>query len=325
MYSSRIFIVNGLERTLVLMIQTVIATLFQVIVPLSIPVIVGALLGRFKQLDTKPLLTLTLYYLSPALILDTLMTAKVSHDDIVKTLAFSLLNLVLLWLLANGVGRLFKFPASEIAGLTLISSFTNSVNYGLPLVLLAFGKLGLDKASVYVIIQMVIVNTIGVYFAARSHFSIKNAIKSVFSLPAIYAALLAFVLRSFSLTLPDGIAKGVSMIAEAYSPVVLAILGAQMVSVTTSKQEWKYQSTFWTGMTIRMLVSPIIALFCLYILNINGILQSVLFVLACMPVAVNAVILAEKFNASPKMVSKCILWTTLASFIILPFLIVAVK
>ncbi|WP_144555468.1 AEC family transporter [Bacillus sp. X1(2014)] len=307
------------------MIQTVMATLFQVIVPLSIPVVAGALLGHFKQLDTKPLLTLTLYYLSPAIILDTLLTAKVSHDDIFKTIAFSLLNLVLLWLLANGIGRLFKFPASEIAGLTLISSFTNSVNYGLPLVLLAFGKLGLDKASVYVIIQMVIVNTIGVYFAARSHFSIKNAIKSVFSLPAIYAALLAFVFRSLSLSLPDGIARGVAMIAEAYSPVVMAILGVQMVSVTTSKHKVQSQQTFWTGMTVRMFVSPFIAMFCLFVLHINGILQSVLFVLACMPVAVNAVILAEKFNASPKIVSKCILWTTLASFFILPFLIVAVK
>ncbi|WP_180229956.1 hypothetical protein [Bacillus sp. AFS073361] len=48
------------------MIQTIMATLFQVIVPLSIPVI-----------------------------------------------AFSLLNLVLLWLPANGIGKLFKFPANE--------------------------------------------------------------------------------------------------------------------------------------------------------------------------------------------------------------------
>jgi predicted permease len=44
-----------------------------------------------------------------------------------------------------------------------------------------------------------------------------------------------------------------------------------------------------------------------------------------MPVAVNAVVLAEKFSASPKMVSKAIFWTTLASFVILPFLIVFVK
>ncbi|MEW9053258.1 MAG: AEC family transporter [Neobacillus sp.] len=307
------------------MIQTVVVTLFQVIVPLSIPVIAGALIARFKELELNSLLTFTLYYLSPAIIFDTLMTAHVSHEDIFNTLAFSLLNLVLLWAIANGIGKVFRLTATDTAGLTLISSFTNSVNYGLPLVLLAFGKLGLDKASVYVICQMVIVNTIGVYFAARSQFSIKNAIKSVFSLPAIYAALLALILRSVNLSVPAEIATGISMVAQAYSPVVMAILGAQMVSVTRDKQISRNTGVFWTGMMVRLLISPFIALLCLYILQIRGILHSVLFILACMPVAVNAVILAEKFNASPKIVSTCILWTTIVSFFILPFLIVLVK
>jgi malate permease and related proteins len=307
------------------MIQNVFSTLFGVIVPLSIPVIIGALLARYKNLETKPLLTVSLYYLSPALILDTLLKAQVSHNDIYMTLAFSILDLILLWAVANGIGRLLRLPTPEVSGLTLVSSFTNSVNYGLPLVLLAFGKLGLDKASVYVISQMVIVNTIGVYFAARSQFSVKNAIKSVFSLPSIYAAILALVLRSFDLHLPSGVAKGVAMIANAYSPIVLAILGAQMVSVKVAKLDPKVQLSFWAGMFVRMLLSPFVALLCLSILHVKGILHSVLFILACMPVAVNAVILAEKFNASPKFVSKCILWTTLISFIALPFMIGFVK
>jgi predicted permease len=59
-------------------IQTVLSTLVEVIVPLSIPVAAGALLGRYKNLDTKPLLTLYLYFLSPAIILDTLATAEIS-------------------------------------------------------------------------------------------------------------------------------------------------------------------------------------------------------------------------------------------------------
>jgi malate permease and related proteins len=307
------------------MIQTVFSTLFQVIVPLSIPVIIGALLGRYKNLETKPLLTISLYYLSPALILDTLTTAKVSHSDVYMTLAFSLLNLLFLWAIANLLGKLLKLSSPEISGLTLVSSFTNSVNYGLPLILLAFGKLGLDKASIYVITQMVIVNTIGVYFAARSQFNVKSAIKSVFSLPAIYAAILALILRTLDLHLPSGVAKGVSMIANAYSPVVLAILGAQMVSVKVSKLDWKVQTSFWAGLSVRLLLSPFIALICLSILNIKGLVHSVLFILSCMPVAVNAVILAEKFTASPKMVSKCILWTTLISFFVLSFLIAFVK
>lgn len=307
------------------MIQNLFSTLFQVIVPLSLPVLAGALLSRFKQLEIKPLLTLVLYYLTPVLIFNTLMKAEVSHQDIYSTLAYSLLSLLLLWAIANGFGKLFKLPPSDIAGLTLISAFTNSVNYGIPLILLAFGQIGLDKASVYIVLQMIIVNTVGIYFAARSHFNMKNAIKSVFSLPAIYAALLALLFRILHLSLPSGIESGVTMIAEAYSPVVLAILGAQMMNVQNEKLDRTTQTTFWTGMGIRLIVAPLIALFCLNLLNIDGISHSVLLVLACMPVAVNAGILAQKFNASPKIVTKCILWTTLLSFFVLPFIIVLVK
>ncbi|ALS22956.1 MULTISPECIES: AEC family transporter [Paenibacillus] len=307
------------------MFQTVVSTLFQVIVPLSVPVIAGALLGRYRNLETKPLMTLYLYFLSPALILDTLNRANLSFDDIYKTLAFCILNLILMWAVANGLGRILKWSSSEIAGLTLISTFTNAVNYGLPLVLLAFGTLGLEKASIYVIIQMIIVNTIGIYFAARSQFSVKNAIQSVFSLPAIYAAMLAVALRTLDVDLPAGIEKGVSLVAAAYSPVVLVILGAQMVSVKSAEMDAKLQTPFWMGMTVRLLVAPVVACFVLYVLNIEGILFSVMLLLASMPVAVNAVILAERFNASPRVVSKCILWTTLASFIVLPVMIALVK
>ncbi|WP_379147638.1 AEC family transporter [Paenibacillus sp. sgz500992] len=306
------------------MIETVLSTLFKVIVPLSIPVIAGTLLGRFKNLDTKPLLTLYLYFLSPAIILDTLATAEISFDDVYKTLSFSLLNLFLLWGLANVLGRILKLAPAEAAGLTLVSTFTNSVNYGLPLVLLAFGQLGLDKASVYVIGQMVIVNTIGVYFAARSQFSVRSAVKSVFSLPAIYAAILALMLRALGLHMPDELASGVSMVAGAYSPVVLAILGAQMVKVKAAQTERNVQLAFWTGITVRLLLAPLLAALVLLLLNITGTLFSVLLILASMPVAVNSVVLAERFSSSPSLVSRCIVWTTLASFLVLPVLIVVV-
>ncbi|TVY11371.1 AEC family transporter [Paenibacillus cremeus] len=307
------------------MIQTVFTTLFQVIVPLSIPVIAGALLKYFRDLDTKPLTTLFLYFLSPAIIFDTLMKAEISYGEMYHTLAFCILNLLILWTVARIAGKLNQLASPELAGLTLISSLTNSVNYGLPLVMLSFGQLGLDRASVYVVIQMIITNTFGVYLAARSQFSFKSAVKSVFTLPAIYTAMLAIVLRVFHLHLPAGVQTGVTMVAGAFSPVVLAILGAQMVGVKNANLDRKVQTSFWTGITIRLLISPLIACLCLYVLNIKGILFSVLLILSSMPVAVNAVVLAEKFNASPKLVSKSILWTTLASFILLPMLIVLVK
>jgi hypothetical protein len=306
------------------MMLNALTTLLQVMVPLSIPVIVGALLRKYLRLDTKPLVTLHLYFLSPALMLDMLTTAELTLEDVGQTLLFCLVNLVVMWGVAVLIGRLLKLEAPERAGLTLISTLTNSVNYGLPLILLAFGKAGLDKAAVYIVLQIILANTVGVYFAARSQFTIRGAIKSVFSLPSIYTAALAILLRALGWQLPGGVAEGVSMAAAAYSPVVLTVLGAQMISVAGAATAERLRKAFWAGLTVRMVLAPVITLAILYALNIRGVMFAVFFILSSMPVAVNAVVLAEKFDASPQMMAKCILWTTLASFAVLPVYIVLV-
>ncbi|MEO3945330.1 AEC family transporter [Gorillibacterium sp. CAU 1737] len=303
------------------MLSSVLLTLQHVSLPLIIPIVAGALLARFKGLDTKPLLTLYLYVLSPAIILDTLLTAEVSAQDVSGIVAFAVLNLLALWGLASGLSRFLRADPAHTAGLTLITTFTNSANYGLPLVLLAFGQAGLDKASVYVITQMIIVNTVGIYFAARSHFTIRGAIRSVFSLPAIYAALLALALRLLALPVPADLARGVSLLADAYSPVVLIVLGAQVARIRTPEARELPARLFWTGLVVRLVLAPLVALLLLLLLGIDGTLFDVLLVLASMPVAVNAVVLAERFGAAPVFVSKCIVWTTLASFLLLPLLI----
>ncbi len=190
------------------MIGQILSTLLDVILPLSIPVAAGAALVRFRKLETAHLLTLVLYFLAPVLIFRTLLTAQLSSGDVRDSLLFSFLNLAVMWALSAGLSRLLRLPPPETAGLSLVATLTNSVNYGLPLVLLAYGKAGLDKASVYVILQMIIVHKFGVFFAARSRFSVRGAIKSVFSLPALYAAVLAILLRASGSPFPQGWIKG---------------------------------------------------------------------------------------------------------------------
>lgn len=135
------------------MIDSVISTLVQVSVPLSISAIAGIILVRFKNLKTKDLLTLVLYFLSPCMIFNSLVNAQISLDDIYKTVLFCSINLILLWGASTILGKILKLPAPQVAGLTLIATLTNCANYGLPLILLAFGQLGLDKASVFVVVD----------------------------------------------------------------------------------------------------------------------------------------------------------------------------
>ncbi|WP_172252668.1 AEC family transporter [Saccharibacillus deserti] len=303
------------------MLLSVLATMYHVFLPLSFPVIAGLLLRRFRGLDTKPLSVLSLYLLSPAIIFTTLLNARVSANDVGITIAFSLINLLAMWAAAALLGRLLRLEDSEKAGLTLVASFTNCVNYGLPLVLLAFGQAGLDKAAVYVVMQIIIVNTIGVFFAARSQFSVKKAGQAMLKLPALYVAALAGLLRLTGTELTDVVQTGVNLLADAYSPVVLVILGAQMIGAAHGEWQPNLRRAFQAGLALRLLAAPLLSWLILILLGAEPLLLGVLLVLASMPTAVNAVILAEQFGASPKFVSRCILWTTLASFLMLPLLL----
>lgn len=304
------------------MISSFLMTLYSVFLPISLPVIAGGLLKRFKRLETKTLSTLSLYVMSPALIFETLAKASVTSGDVAVTVAFCILNVIVLWLLSAWAGKILGLSQPERSGLGLTTMFTNSVNYGLPLVLLAFGQAGLDKASVYVIVQIIIINTLGVYLAARSHFSAAKAVKSVFTLPSVYAALFAVLIRVSDTVLPQGLDTGIGMLSAAYAPLALVILGAQMMGVRDGgEQSMVSRRGFWSGMAMRMVIAPLVAWGILAALSVEGTLFAVILILSAMPAAVNAVILAEQYDAAPKLVSKCILWTTLASFIMLPALI----
>lgn len=143
-------------------------------------------------------------------------------------------------------------------------------------------------------------------------------------MPSIYAAGIAIALRASNLSLPEALDGGIAMLAAGYSPVVLAILGAQMLRPKGATVPWlpNVRRAFWTGLVVRLAAAPILSWLILTALQVEGTLFSVLLILASMPTAVNAVILAEQFNASPQFVSRCILWTTAASMFMLPIMIV---
>jgi predicted permease len=307
------------------MLASILSTLVNVNVPLAVPVLGGVFLALRMKMDSKPLLLVTLYVLIPALVFRTLTTAQISREDVVQTVLFSVLNMGALWGIAKLLSRMLRLSYKETAGMTLVATITNCVNYGLPLVLLAFGQAGMDKASVFVLIQIIFVNTGGVYLAARSHFSGLAALKAVFRLPAIYATVLALVFRATGLSLPTSLDTGISMVAAAYSPMALLVLGTQMAAVGADKVDLSSRRAFLTGLAIRMAIAPVVSWLVLLALGVDGLLRSVLIVEASMPVAVNAVILAEKFDAAPKVLSRCILWTTAASFAVIPILISLVR
>ncbi|MCO7176544.1 AEC family transporter [Sporolactobacillus kofuensis] len=295
---------------------------FHLLTSISVPILIicicGALLQRKRPVDTKLLADISLYILAPALILSALSESHFTGRNVFHIFAFSIIMTAVLWLVAILTSKILKLPERSTRALTLTTVFSNANNYGLPVLLLAFGHPGFSLGAVYVIGQIILMNLLGMYIASRSEMSGKQSLTHILKSPIIYACLVGVLLTLTHLRLPSGIFTAVQMLGTAYPVLVLLILG---IKLANTKFSGIHRPEVWIGVSLRLIIVPILAKAVLFVLGIDGMLATVLLVEICMPAAINSVMLLEKFNGDSELASLIVTITTILSFIYLPLLI----
>src|SRR4051812_9842876 len=124
------------------------SALLSVVVPAAIVVLAGYLGGRKLELDLSTLTKLTLYILSPALIVDSLLGTEGRGREGLRIGGAFALSVVTLYggvAILAGVRKLEPPVRTSLMATTL---FPNTGNLGLSLTLLALGEAGLQRAIV---------------------------------------------------------------------------------------------------------------------------------------------------------------------------------
>ncbi|MFT8871314.1 MAG: AEC family transporter [Sporolactobacillus sp.] len=290
---------------------------------LTLPIVIicgcGFLLQVFrKQVDSKLLADIALYLLAPALLFSTLSKAHISGTNVLHILLFTLIMTAALWVTSLLIARWTHLPEKTKSVLTLTTLFSNANNYGLPVLLLAYGSPGFALGAVYVIGQIILVNLLGLYIAARAKLSGRAAARRMLKTPLIYACIAGTACNVLHVSVPAGAGAALTMLGGAYPVIVLVILGSRLARTPI---RGVMRRDVWSGVFMRLMVAPMIAKAALMLLGIHGMLASVLFVEASMPAAVNVVMLTEKFDGDSKLASLIVTVTTLLSFAYLPAVI----
>ncbi|MDB5085303.1 MAG: transporter [Bacilli bacterium] len=296
-------------------LNTYWSTAATVTLPIMIAVICGVLLNRFRSIDTKTLIDVSLYVLSPCLVLYALVDGGGTMGSVLAVLEFTVLNMSLLWGISTICGRLARFQPPVRSALTMTTVFSNCVNYGLPVVLLAYGTKGFALAAIYVIPQIVLVNSLGIYIASSATRSPLSALREVLKMPVVYAAAAGCVMLLLHLHWPQGLDSTFHVLGGGYSAVVLIVLGVQL-----GRANWRgfKRLDLWMAVALRVVAVPLVTELCLWILHIHGLLGSVLFLEASMPAAANASIMVERFGGDKSLVAMTVAITTVISFFLLP-------
>ncbi|MGE5262568.1 MAG: AEC family transporter [Acidobacteriota bacterium] len=297
-------------------LQGLLSILINIILPIVLVAGAGFILARTLGVDARPLSRTMLYFFTPALIFGSAYKTKLSAEYITIAafaLIISFLMVVLAWVLA----RIMRYDRLTASGFSLGIVFVNAGNYGLPLILFAYGQEGLARAALYFTISAILTQTLAIFIAARGRAGVREALLNVLKMPLVYAVTAGLLFNLTGVVVPDPIMKSVDLAADAAVPVMLVILGIELAHVTIENDRVAIGlATF-----AKLVLAPLLAFPLAYVMQLQGVARSVCIVEASMPTAVMASIVAVEFDARPKLVTGIVFASTLLSIISLTILL----
>jgi len=294
-----------------------LSVLVNIVLPVFLIIGTGFVTARAKSLDAQTLSRVSLYILGPALVFSKLVETTVTRTDLVQIVVFTVLGTLGVLALSWVVARLLRLDQSTESAFMLSSTFVNSGNYGLPLVLFAFGQPGLERALIYFVTSAFMVNTLAVFVASRGKARVTTSLLNIFRVPMIYAIVAAFVVKASGFVVPDFVFKPLEMVGESAIPVMLLLVGLQLARSSAKRQV----RLICTATLVRLVGGAVVGILLASVLGLSSVTRQACIVEHSTPTGVMTSILAMEFGGEPEFVTGVIFATTLASIATMTLLV----
>lgn len=302
------------------LVDTLLAIFVRVIVPVVITVGVGYLAARLLVFDLKMLARLGLYVLVPCLTFTAMARTTLAAAEFGRIVAFTLISVPLLWGLSSVAARLLKLPAAEAGAFHISILFTNAVNFGFPVLLLAYGPAALERGIVYAMTAQIVMQSLGVYLAARGRADFLSAMKRTWSMPGLYALIAGILVKALAIPVPAPLFDPLKLIGDSLVPFLLLVMGMQLAAVNL-RGSWKAASV---AAVLRLVVAAGLSFGLARGLGLTGLTRQAMILENSMPSAILGVALAQEFDSAPELITKIIFLTTLAGLFTLTLLLTLV-
>lgn len=274
---------------------------------------IGVILQRVFKLDIKTLSRLNFYLFSPVFILLMIYESQISMTVLLDVLSFFCVFFIALWLIVELMIRLRKYDPSMRSAMRNSVLFYNSANYGLPLnqLVFSYNPFTLSIQIIIMMLQALIPNTYGVYSVNAHKQKLKATLKTVFSLPVIYAIPLAFILRAYSIPIPEPIHIPLSYVSQAFIATALLTLGVQLGSM-----RWAIQlSDVLVSNFFRLCIGPALGFAIAFAMGLEGLMAQTLVISCAVPTSLSSVLLAVEFDNEPEFASQTVFSSTVLSIV----------
>jgi len=297
--------------------MTVLSVAYNVISPIFIIVLLSALTTRWFPLEPRTVSTMVVYLFSPMLVLGSMASTELLPGELAQIFGVMLALTVVMSILGFGLARLLGYDRRRESAFVMAIVLINAGNYGIPLNEFAFGRPGMERATVYYVASAVIANTYGVFLASRGTASARQALLNVFKLPMVYCLVIGLALNITGTALPLPLQRVADLLGSAAVPAMLVLLGMQLARASLRGQI----KPILLSAGMRLVVAPLVAAGLVIAFGIGGLTRDVILVESAMPTAVITSALAIQFDADGDFVAASILLSTVASIVTLSLLL----
>ncbi|MEW5871323.1 MAG: AEC family transporter [Chloroflexota bacterium] len=279
------------------------------LLPIFLAAGAGYLLARLTSITPSALSRVIFYIFSPCLIFSLLTHSQLSNDDILHSILFAVCAILLIGAFTWLAGKLLRLDRRTLAGVLIASMFMNAGNFGLPVVMFAFGETALSYASLFFVADAMLAYSLGVIIASSGSASLRQALINLLKIPTIYALVLALLFLRTGWQIPVPLERTTTLLGNASVPAMLVLLGLQL-----SKANWKGKALPITlASFMRLVVGPAIVLLLSPIFGLSGAARQANVLESGMPTAVLTTVLATEYDAEPSLVTAIVFISTLLS------------
>lgn len=286
----------------------------------------GYVLGKTKFFTEQSNAILSSFIVKvalPAVIISSMcmpLTKEVLQRALVL-LGLSLLVYTIILIVAWILPRFVTKDEKQQGILSFSIMFSNCAFMGFPVLGALLGNEAIFYVAIYNIIFNILVYTLGIKFLERGK-NQKNAFDMKLLInPGIIASLIGLIIFFGKITLPSVILGAIDSVASICTPLSMLVIGA-MLSGMSIKEMFGERKIYILSL-IRLILLPfMIFILTKYILQLqDDWLIIIPVVVAGMPVASNAAMMASAYESDAKFASQAVMITTLISCISIPILI----
>lgn len=291
------------------------------VLPVFVIAAAGFALARVWGADVRTLSKVTFNVLSPCLVFHLMVTSSLGAGDFARMTALAAITIGGIGLVARVASLPFRLDRGLATAFLIVVMFSNSGNYGLPVVLFAFGRPALAHATVYFVVNAVAAYTVGVVLASAGTRPAWAALKAVARTPAVHAVAAAALVKATGTSLPLPVMRPVGMLADAALPAMILVLGMQLERGARPPRP----ALVALAALLTLAVTPLIAWAASAAIGLEGPARQAAILQAGMPSAVLTTILAVEFDVAPAFVTACVTVSTLLSPVTVTLLIAALQ